>query len=650
MMDESGKRGADERDVDEGGRGVGVADADVNGSEIEKKKQQNRSSDNDANSEKRKKYGRRRRREVDEEDDDSDDDNYVPYVPVKQRRQQKLEQVRKVTAEKELEEALNKMEDEDERARNTTLLEEHSDLVRKGLNVEESELDKQLKLEEEIMKAIRNAKALKSVSELAHGIRYTKPIKTSWRPPRFTEKRSMVLIDKVMSKYDIDVTGEDPPHPLLSFEEMKFPSPILKFLKKNKITTPSPIQLQGLPIALSGRDMIGVASTGSGKTLCFALPAILFCMEQETKLPFEKGEGPYALFLAPSRELAKQTFQVIKDIVQYIVDAGGVKLNTILLSGGFDTNEQLQAARGAVHIAVATPGKLIDSLKRGKINLQVCRYFCMDEADRMVDVGFEEDVRLIYSFFKGQRQTLLFSATMPRQIREFAESALVKHVVVNVGKAGEASKSIRQDVEYVRPEAKIVHLLDCLQKTAPPVIIFSEKKSDVDDIHEYLLLKGVRAVAIHGSKEQDERNMAIKGFKERRKDVLVATDIASKGLDIQGIKHVINFDMPSELENYVHRIGRTGRGGLMGVATTFVDDSVPQITLLDLKYLLKNANQHIPPFLDGVHGEDEKFLEYGGCAYCGGPGHRVTACPKLESLQNQQQSKLGKGDMLREGF
>ena len=271
----------------------------------------------------------------------------------------------------------------------------------------------------------------------------------------------------------------------------------------------------------------------------------------------------------------------------------------------------------------------------------------------MVDMGgFEDDVRTVISFFHGQRQTLLFSATMPAKIRDFANSALVNPVTVNVGRAGGANLDVIQEVEFVKQEAKVVYLLECLQKTPPPVLIFSEKKNDVDDIHEYLLLKGVEAVAIHGSKDQEERDMAIKAFKEGRKDVLVATDVASKGLDFPNIQHVVNFDMPEDLENYVHRIGRTGRCGKTGIATTFVNNTVPETTLLDLKHLLKEAHQHVPPFLEAQHSEMEKFLVMGGtkgCLYCGGPGHRITECPKRENVQKKQTQAIGRSDFARGG-
>ncbi len=263
----------------------------------------------------------------------------------------------------------------------------------------------------------------------------------------------------------------------------------------------------------------------------------------------------------------------------------------------------------------------------------------------MIDLGFEEDMRTIMSYFRSQRQTLLFSATMPAKIREFAESALVQHVTVSVGRAGSTSLHVVQDVEWVRPEQRMVRLLACLQKTPPPVLVFAEKKADVDAMYEYLLLKGVEAVAVHGSKTQDERDLAIRAFKSGRRDVLVATDVASKGLDFPHIQHVVNYDMPEDIENYVHRIGRTGRNGRSGVATTFVNRSVPEMTLMDLKHLLMEAKQAIPPALETLSSSTERFLKAGGtqgCAYCGGPGHRITECPKRETLQRKQAQALGK--------
>jgi ATP-dependent RNA helicase DDX41 len=202
--------------------------------------------------------------------------------------------------------------------------------------------------------------------------------------------------------------------------------------------------------------------------------------------------------------------------------------------------------------------------------------------------------------------------------------------------------------EYVKPEGRMTQLLDCLQKTAPPVLIFAEKKQDVDAIHEFLLLKSVEAVSIHGGKTQEERTWAVDKFKAQEKDVLVATDIASKGLDFPDIQHVINYDMPEDIENYVHRIGRTGRKNRTGMATTFVNKLIDEALLLDLKHLLMEAKQKIPEFLQTIGG-DMDLEDEPGCTYCGGLGHRITNCPKLEAQQSKTASNLGKKEYLAKG-
>jgi ATP-dependent RNA helicase DDX41 len=283
--------------------------------------------------------------------------------------------------------------------------------------------------------------------------------------------------------------------------------------------------------------------------------------------------------------------------------------------------------------------------------MNICKYFVLDEGDRMLDLGFDEEVHRIINKFQRQRQTVLFSATMPHKFQEFAKKTLVKPLIINVGRAGAANLDVIQEVEYVKKEAKIVYLLECLQKTAPPVIIFCERKHDVDEIHEYLLIKGVEAVSIHGGKSQEERNEAIRLYKEGLKDVLVATDIAAKGLDFPSIQHVINFDMPSEIENYVHRIGRTGRSGKTGVATTFINKDVEESILLDLKHLLMEAKQRVPPVLMALEdddGVDDVIDGIKGCSFCDGLGHRITNCPKLN--KDARRIGAGKRDSLANGY
>ncbi|KAF5398171.1 ATP-dependent RNA helicase abstrakt [Paragonimus heterotremus] len=524
------------------------------------------------------------------------------------------------------------------------------ELKKKAEERKETERDKKLKVEAKILESVAEKTALMGVAELAKGIQYDKPIQTSWTPPSYIREQSEEKSEEIRRKHRILIDGDDVPAPIRHFIEMRLPSALVDILKTRGISNPTPIQMQGLPAVLSGRDMIGIAFTGSGKTMVFSIPVVLFSMDQEQKIPFIPSEGPYGLILGPSRELARQTHEVLCSLVDGLVKAGYPSIRCSLCIGGTAVKDQADAfRRSGVHILVATPGRLIDLLQRKIFNLEVCRYLVLDEADRMIDMGFEEEVRTIFSYFKGQRQTLLFSATMPKKIQNFAKSALVKPVTVNVGRAGAASMNVSQEVEYVKHEAKIPHLLNALQKTSPPVIIFAERKQDVDAIHEYLLLKGVEAVSIHGGKDQEERVAAVSEFRAKHRDVLVATDVASKGLDFPDINHVINYDMPEDIENYVHRIGRTGRGHQRGLATTFINKSVDESTLLDLKHLLIEANQRVPDFLVELVSATEHELEMGGevgCAYCGGLGHRITHCPKLEAMQNKAAGNLGRKDFL----
>ncbi|XP_025834358.1 ATP-dependent RNA helicase abstrakt [Agrilus planipennis] len=598
-----------------------------------------------------------------EKDHDSDsDDNYTPYIPVKERKKLQLLKLGRLGQIKEAEQNKHKSssenetneEDEDDegiwgRKNNVSLLDQHTELKKLAEAKKVSAVERQLKKEEEILESVAEKKALMGVSELAKGIQYSEPIKTSWHPPQYILDLPPGRHERIRRDLRILVEGEDIPPPLKSFKEMKFHKAIIEGLSEKQIKKPTPIQIQGIPTVLSGRDMIGIAFTGSGKTLVFVLPLLMFCLEQEIALPFVRNEGPYGLIICPSRELAKQTYDIIQHFSGHLRKSGMPEIRSCLAIGGVPVSESIEIIQKGVHIMVATPGRLMDMLEKKIVRLSVCRYLCMDEADRMIDLGFEEDVRTIFSYFSGQRQTLLFSATMPKKIQNFARSALVKPVTINVGRAGAASMNVIQEVEYVKQEAKIVYLLECLQKTPPPVLIFAEKKQDVDAIHEYLLLKGVEAVAIHGGKDQEERSRSVDAFRKQQKDVLVATDVASKGLDFSNIQHVINYDMPDDVENYVHRIGRTGRSGKTGLATTFINKSTDESVLLDLKHLLMEAKQKIPTFLAELCSENEKYLNLGdekGCSYCGGLGHRITDCPKLEALQNKQASNIGRRDYL----
>ncbi|KAI6167220.1 P-loop containing nucleoside triphosphate hydrolase protein, partial [Pisolithus thermaeus] len=493
-------------------------------------------------------------------------------------------------------------------------------------DAKKTEFEKAEEVDAEILAAIASRRKLASDLELAKGISIPNH-----------EDFDRGTAQATREKYHIIVDGEDIPPPIESFEDMKIPQQMLHFLSPKR-SLPNSNPVAGIPTAFSGRDMIGIAFTGSGKTLAFCLPLIMMALEEEVRLPFIRGEGPVGVVLCPSRELATQTYEnVLAWTAALSKDGKYPRLNTLLCIGGISMGEQSHVFNKGLHIVVATPGRLIDMLEKRRFTFDNCKFLCMDEADRMIDLGFEDDVRNIMSFFKRQRQTLLFSATMPRKIQDFAQQSLVRPILVNVGRAGAANLDVLQVVEYVKQEAKMVYLLECLQKTAPPVIVFSDNKNEVDDIQEYLLLKGVEAVAIHGSKTQEERQYAIKAFKSGAKDVMVASGVASKGLDFNDVQHVIIFSMPKEIEDYVHQIGRTGRSGKTGIATTFVNMNTPEQTLLDLKYLLVEAGQKVPPFLQTI--EDPRVVQGGpfrGCPVCGGLGHSVSNCPKLEDVQRRQ--------------
>ncbi|GMT28699.1 hypothetical protein PFISCL1PPCAC_19996 [Pristionchus fissidentatus] len=531
-----------------------------------------------------------------------------------------------------------------------TLLEKHAQLVQE----QPDDHDEQDRREEEqrLLHSVPQGGALFAIAELAQGVTYKESFKTGWRPPGHLRGLASYEIDALRKRKGIVIDGCECPPPIGSFLEMKFPGCFLKALDSRSIIMPTAIQMQGIPVALSGRDMIGIASTGSGKTLAFALPMIMFSLEQETALPFKRGEGPYALCIVPSRELARQIEEVINYFSESAVKQGHPTIKTVLCIGGEPVGQQARAVQNGVHIVVATPGRLGDLLNKKIMNLELCRILVLDEADRMLDMGFEEELKNIFSFFKDQRQTLLYSATMPTKIQQFAKSALVRPIVVNVGRAGAASLNVLQEVEYVRGEDKLTRLLECLQKTPPRVLIFAEKKSDVDMITEYLLLKGVEVASLHGGKDQRERHEGMDAFRRGDKDVLVATDVASKGLDFKEIHHVINFDMPDDIENYVHRIGRTGRSGKRGMATTFLNKKADVSVLMDLRQLLMEAEQELPPFLREMGDDTEVVSTEGGergCSFCSGLGHRITDCPKLVGIHTKTTQNMARSHA-EEGF
>eukprot|EP00603_Paraphysomonas_imperforata_P006926 CAMPEP_0114431430 /NCGR_PEP_ID=MMETSP0103-20121206/10596_1 /TAXON_ID=37642 ORGANISM="Paraphysomonas imperforata, Strain PA2" /NCGR_SAMPLE_ID=MMETSP0103 /ASSEMBLY_ACC=CAM_ASM_000201 /LENGTH=620 /DNA_ID=CAMNT_0001600995 /DNA_START=41 /DNA_END=1903 /DNA_ORIENTATION=+ len=578
---------------------------------------------------------------------EEDDEGYTEYVSLKERMTSGNDDKKTKIVKSASQHDISVVGEETEK-KGMSLLDE-ADSLRKTLATMDKKMlkqQKQLDSEEVLLREANQVQtnALLSNEEIAKGVNYSQSITTNWSAPRYITDESAEFHDSIRKKWHIIVEGEACPPPIRSFREMKFPPVLLNAMQKKGIQKPTPIQVQAIPALLSGRDIVGIAFTGSGKTLTFSLPMIMYALEEEMAMPLEPGEGPIGLVLCPSRELARQTFEVVEYMGNALGETGEFPaLRSVLCIGGENKRTQVEPIqKHGCHFIIATPGRVNDLLNQEKINMNLCKYFVLDEGDRMLDFGFDEEVHSIINRFKRQRQTVLFSATMPQKFQDFAKNTLVHPLVVNVGRAGAANLDVIQEVEYVKSEAKIVYLLECLQKTAPPVIIFCERKQDVDDIHEYLLLKGVDAASIHGGKDQEERNESILRFKTGATDVLVATDIAAKGLDFPDIQHVINFDMASEIENHVHRIGRTGRCGRTGVATTFINKDVDESTLLDLKHLLMEAKQRVPPVLQALDDPDDDLQDVGGtkgCAFCGGLGHRITECPKLD----KDARRLGQG-------
>ncbi|CAA7389234.1 unnamed protein product [Spirodela intermedia] len=359
----------------------------------------------------------------------------------------------------------------------------------------------------------------------------------------------------------------------LTPEQCLHPS-IMKDIAYHDYTRPTSIQAQAMPIALSGRDILGCAETGSGKTAAFAIPMIQHCLGQQ---PIRQGDGPMALVLAPTRELAQQIEKEVKAFSRSLE-----KFRTAIVVGGTNIGEQRADLRAGVQIVVATPGRFIDHLQQGNTSLSRISFVVLDEADRMLDMGFEPQIREIMRNLPEKHQTLLFSATMPIEIETLSQEYLKDPVQVKVGKVSSPTANVSQVLDKVAENEKIDGLLSLLVEEAsqaeklghpfPLTIVFVERKTRCDEVAEALVAQGLPAVALHGGHSQKEREYALNNFRKGSTSILVATDVASRGLDVAGVSHVINLDLPKTLEDYVHRIGRTGRAGSSGRATSFYTD------------------------------------------------------------------------------
>ena len=347
------------------------------------------------------------------------------------------------------------------------------------------------------------------------------------------------------------------------FTDLKLITPLLEALQKEGYTSPTPIQEQAIPLILQRRDLLGCAQTGTGKTAAFTLP-VLQLLEEDR---INNAVGIIkVLILTPTRELAIQIGDSIAAYGRFL------PFKHAVIFGGVSQHAQVQAIRGGLDILVATPGRLLDLMQQRILHLKDIQYFILDEADRMLDMGFVQDVRKVISVLPEKKQTLFFSATMPPEIKQLADLLLRNPVKVEVNPVSSTAELIQQSVYYVEKankKALLVHLLK--DPTIQRVLVFTQMKFAADRLASQLKKAGIPTEAIHGNKSQNARQRALEQFKQNKTRVLVATDIAARGIDIDDLSHVVNYELPNVPETYVHRIGRTGRAGANGLAISFCD-------------------------------------------------------------------------------
>lgn len=351
----------------------------------------------------------------------------------------------------------------------------------------------------------------------------------------------------------------------LKFTDLGLSEPILRAVTAEGYDTPTPIQSEAIPHVLAGRDLLGCAQTGTGKTAAFALP-ILHRLTHAGNPPSGSGRKIRVLVLSPTRELAAQ---IGESFASY---GRNLPLKHAVIFGGVNQYSQVKALKHGVDVVIATPGRLLDLLNQGYVHLEHLEVLVLDEADRMLDLGFLPDVKKIVTRVPKERQTLFFSATMPGDIRQLANSILRDPVSVQVAAVSKTADKIEQSVYHVAKKDKAILLIHCLNDLpVTRALVFTRTKRGADRVTRELNKAGLRAAAIHGDKTQANRERALFNFKANRMPILVATDIAARGIDVDGISHVFNYDIPNVAETYVHRIGRTARAGASGVAIAFCD-------------------------------------------------------------------------------
>ncbi|KAK9283427.1 hypothetical protein L1049_011669 [Liquidambar formosana] len=422
--------------------------------------------------------------------------------------------------------------------------------------------------------------------------------------PEFVEQGNTGINFDAYEDIPVETSGDNVPPPVNTFSEIDLGEAVNLNIRRCKYVKPTPIQRHAIPISLAGRDLMACAQTGSGKTAAFCFPIISGIMKgQFVQRPRgSRTAYPLALILSPTRELSCQIHEEARKFSYQT----GVKV--VVAYGGAPINQQLRELERGVDILVATPGRLVDLLERARISLQMVRYLALDEADRMLDMGFEPQIRRIVEQMdmppQGVRQTMLFSATFPKEIQRLASDFLSNYIFLAVGRVGSSTDLIVQRVEFVLEADKRSHLMDLLHAQRENgshgkqalTLVFVETKKGADSLEHWLCMNGFPATTIHGDRTQQEREQALRSFKSGTTPILVATDVAARGLDIPHVAHVINFDLPNDIDDYVHRIGRTGRAGKSGLATAFFNENNSSLAR-SLADLMQESNQEVPAWL-----------------------------------------------------
>lgn len=420
------------------------------------------------------------------------------------------------------------------------------------------------------------------------------------------------------------------------FKDLNLIMPIQKALKTEGYNKPTPIQERAIPSILAGRDLLGCAQTGTGKTAAFAIP-ILQSLSRERRVT--RGTHQIgALVLAPTRELAIQIGDSFKAYGQYL------SLRTTVVYGGVSQNSQVDALKAGVDILVATPGRLLDLINQGHINIHNVEMFVLDEADRMLDMGMIHDVKRIIAQLPKKRQNMLFSATMPQEVSQLVSSILTDPVEIEVRPGSSTVESIRQVVYFVDGKDKTALLIHLLKnKAVVSALVFTRTKRRADKVAKTLEKDGVKTRAIHGDKSQLTRQSALNSFKDRKIRVLVATDIAARGIDVEELSHVINYDLPNIPETYVHRIGRTGRAGMGGDAISFCDNQ-EKAYLKDIEKLIaksiETVKNHPYPLMNMVLEQNRDLAKRPNSTSKEKPGPKTAGkqWPKKGRVRNSSQS------------